>query len=172
MIYALSDFLAVSLCKCQASKQEDRTASVTSLLFFHFFRTTTPLTRETRPGWWITRTSRAASAGWQAWDLEPRGGLGGSPPSPWVRWGPQGAAPSEGADSRPLAAALRRKRQLRSPASGRGKCAAGPAPARGKVPSARRRAGPQGVGPDSQPRAPEPGPTRFAAPTPTSPPVT
>lgn len=74
----------------QASRQEDRTESVTSLLFFHFFRTTTPLTQETRPRWWIKRRFRAASEGRPEWDRGPCWGLGGGSPSPRARWGPKG----------------------------------------------------------------------------------
>lgn len=127
--------------------QEDRTESVTSLLFFHFFRTTTPLTRETRPRWSTKRKIRAASEGRPAWDGGQRWGLRGASPSPRVRWVPAGREPrrarlpraartltfsprpcvgdnpvSSGGQTGP-------RRGPGRPGSG----AAGPAPARGKV---------------------------------------
>lgn len=80
----------------QASMQEDRTELVTSLLFFHFFRTATPPTQETRPRWWVKRTIRAASEGRPAWDRGRCWGLVGGSPSPRVRWGPAGRGPRRG----------------------------------------------------------------------------
>lgn len=76
--------------------QEDRTELVTSLLFFHFFRTATPPTQETRPRWWVKRRIRAASEGRPAWDRGRCWGLVGGSPSPRVRWGPAGRGPRRG----------------------------------------------------------------------------
>lgn len=73
--------------------QEDRTESVTSLLFFHVFPITTPLTQETRPRWWVKRKIRAASEGRPVRDGGPCWSLWGGSPSPPVRWGPAGRGP-------------------------------------------------------------------------------
>lgn len=75
--------------------QEDRTESVTSLLFFHFFPTTTPLTQKTRPRWWIKRKIRAANEGRPEWNCGPCWGLAESSPSPRVRWGPARRGPRQ-----------------------------------------------------------------------------
>lgn len=68
--------------------QEDRAELFTSLLFFHFFRTATPLTQETRPRLWentqfeqLARAGQrgiAGSAGASGTALHPLG-CGGAP---------------------------------------------------------------------------------------------
>ena len=163
----------------QASRQEDRTESVTSLLFFHFFRTTTPLTQETRPRWWIKRRFRAASEGRPEWDRGPCWGLGGGSPSPRARWGPKGprraqlprqerilalsAQPYE--ETTPVSSGSPAGRRGGPGGAGKRRGESGPSPREGP---AQRLAGPRGVGPDNTPRPGGPGPP--SSPPPPQPP--